>query len=243
MKPWRTLGLLAAFIVVIYLGYTALTSHQGAQQAQNATTPTISTISQSGASPLTAAPGTASAAPLEEARGASSSPLLTASPTVELPDVAQVAQPTIEAGDVEPVSVDGVDMSDPDAVADLMVTTASTSDTATDTSWLDAMRRARSVMTPELADQVMAEIPGGQDGSWLELEKHHGRTEVSVEPSLDGVPDDTATEASRVRVATRTPVGDDDWRGQAVQTAYYLTLVMRDGQWRVSQVQSSDYMG
>lgn len=243
MKPWRTLGLLAALIAAIYLGYTALTAHQTAQQTQNAATPTILTTPADDSNPLTAASAAASATPLTGAQDASGSPLPTASATVELPDAAQVAQPTIKAGDVEPVSLDGVDMSDPDAVADLLVTTASTSDTATDTSWLDAMRRARSVMTSELADQVMAEIPGGQDAAWLELEEHHGRTEVSVEPSLDGVPDDTATEAFRVRVAARTPVGDDGWSGQAVQTAYYLTLTMTDGQWRVSQVQSSEYTG
>lgn len=242
MKPLRTLALLIVFIVAIAIGGAWLNNHHQAATS----TPTDTTTSNAAIStdsPLTASPQAASASPLTGSASSSVSPLPTASATVQLPDAQKVAQPTIKAGDVTPVSLDGVDMTDADAVADLFAKTAATSDTTTDTSWLDAMRRARSLMTDELSRQTMAQIPGGQDSDWLELEAHHGHTEAKVTASADDLPADSKTTAYRVRIATRTSVGDGGWKGSTVQTSYFLTLTMTDGQWRVSQVQTSDYAG
>lgn len=242
MKSLRPLALLIALIAAITLGGTWLNNHHQAATFTPTDAPT-SNAAISTDSPLTASPQAASASPLTGSASSSVSPLPTASATVQLPDAQKVAQPTIAAGQVEPMSLDGVDTSDADAVADAFTKTAATSDTATDTSWLDAMRRARSLMTDELAGQAMEQIPGGQDSDWLELEAHHGHTEAKVTASADDVPADSKTTAYRVRVATRTSVGDGGWKGSTVQTSYFLTLTMTDGQWRVSQVQTSDYAG
>lgn len=237
MSSKKTLGILVVLVVTIIVIRLEITS-----RAPSAATPSPSptAATQADTTPLTTTEQTASA-PLTHAPSATPSPLPTASATVSLPDAQEVTRPTIAVGDVTPVDTSKVDMTDPDAVADLFAATVSSSDTDTDTSWVDASRRARSLMTDELAETTMTQVPGGQDAQWLDLEEHDGYTTAQVRESLDGVPTDSADEAFRVRIATRDAVGRDGWQGESDSISYYLTMVKVDGQWRVSQVQTSDY--
>lgn len=129
-----------------------------------------------------------------------------------------------------------IDQENPDQVADLFARTVATIDARTDSSTSDALMRARSLMSAELAAIYESEIPSGGVALMADLAEHDGYTLVSISPVLDGQPGDTPTTAMRGRSVTRTPLGRDGWSGEAKTLVYFLTMTFEDGAWRVSQM-------
>lgn len=129
-----------------------------------------------------------------------------------------------------------IDQANPDQVADLFARTVATIDARTDSSTSDALMRARSLMSAELAAIYESEIPSGGVALMADLAEHDGYTLVSISPVLDGQPEDTSITAMRGRSVTRTPMGRDGWSGEAKTLVYFLTMTFENGAWRVSQM-------
>ena len=117
-------------------------------------------------------------------------------------------------GTANPVSLSTVNEADPDAVAEAVVITTNQSDTRTDSSTLDALRRARRWLTPDLLTGSLT-VPERPNAAWTALVAHCGYTTVDhVELANEyGQPASTAKTAL-IQVTYRVNyVGRDGWLG------------------------------
>lgn len=127
----------------------------------------------------------------------------------------------------------------PDAVADAVAAALVTADAATDTSPVDAVRRAATWMTPDLAAVLEESETTSGAGWWGELVEHDGSTTAMVEPVEDsGQPADTETTSYRVRWVERIPAGPDGWEGEPYGQTYFITMTRADpaAPWLVSEI-------
>ncbi len=130
---------------------------------------------------------------------------------------------TPRGGVIAPSSVAGANA---DAVATAAVATMYRYDSAIDNSPMDATRRAKPWLTPDYAAAVDKPMPGGGGADWITLAAHHGYTTTSVrEAHDDGAPPDDPTHASRQRVVTVTPQGDNGWTAQPTVATVFVNLV------------------
>ena len=147
------------------------------------------------------------------------------------PAPSPAADPTTHA--TAPAPTSGVVASHPGEVADAVARTLWTANTATDTTPADAATRSTQWLTPAYAAIATQPLPGGAGAGWNELATHHGHMTVTVESGDDIVDDlaaDTTTTATRVRILTLTPTGNDGWIGETRHLVATLTLT-RTGDW------------
>jgi hypothetical protein len=112
-------------------------------------------------------------------------------------------------------------------------------DSAIDNSPMDATRRAKPWLTPDYAAAVEKPMPGGGGADWITLAEHHGYTTATVkEAHDDGAPPDDPTHASRQRVVTVTPQGDNGWTVQPTVVTVFVNLVRptSSAPWQISGV-------
>ncbi len=106
-----------------------------------------------------------------------------------------------------------VNNADPNSVARAVVITTNQFDTRTDTSSLDALRRAGRWLTPALLAGSLA-VPQRTDAAWTALAGHHGYTTVDhLELANEyGQPPDTSITAC-VQISYQVEeIGRDGWR-------------------------------
>ena len=146
-------------------------------------------------------------------------------------------QPGLSRGDlIDPATVNGQNA---DAVATAAVATMYSYDTAIDNSPMDASRRATPWLTPDYAAAVAKPMPGGGGADWITLAQHHGYTTTSVRDAHDdGAPPDDPTHASRQRVVTVTPLGNNGWTVQPTVVTVFVNLVRSTSgaPWQISGV-------
>jgi hypothetical protein len=132
-------------------------------------------------------------------------------------------------------------VSDPGDVADSVARTFWATDTGTDQTPAGAAQRATAWLTPSYAAIATQLLPSGPGADFLELASHHGHTTVtfiSGDTIVPGLPTDTATTATRVRILTLTPTGADGWIGtpQNVVATLMLTRVDDANPWLVNNI-------
>jgi len=117
-------------------------------------------------------------------------------------------------GPADAVSLSTVNEADPDAVAEAVVITTNQSDARTDSSTLDALRRARRWLTPDLLTGSLT-VPERPNAAWTALVAHCGYTTVDhVELANEyGQPANTAKTASIQITYRENYLGRDGWRG------------------------------
>lgn len=137
-----------------------------------------------------------------------------------------------------PDTLAGVDDSDPVAVADAVVTTWFTWNTAVDTGPNDAAARAGSALTDRFREQLLATTPtGSPGGQWLEW----AARDAQVWPTVSNVPNqgaiDTASAVHRMYQVEQTAIAADG-SVAGVDTVQVAVLVVDDdGRWKVDAVQ------
>lgn len=136
---------------------------------------------------------------------------------------------------VRPPIPGNISSADPDSVARAVVITANQSDTETDSSFLDALRRAGHWLTPALLAGSLA-VPERADAGWAALLAHHGYTTVGhIELANEyGQPPNTAT-THFVQISYLVlDLGRDGWSGHTPgpQLAR-LQLMNVSGLWQV----------
>jgi len=137
---------------------------------------------------------------------------------------------------IDPATVNGQDA---DAVATAAVATMYRYDCSIDNSPMDASRRAKPWLTPDYMAAVAKPMPGGGGADWITLSQHHGYTTTSVKDAHDdGAPPDDRTHASRQRVVTVTPQGDNGWSAQPTVVTVFVNLVRPtpSAPWQISGV-------
>lgn len=137
--------------------------------------------------------------------------------------------------------------SDPDLVVDQVVATYWAWDTSTDTTPLDAARRAGQWLTPAHNDLIAEDLPSGPGADWLTLAEHQGKYIVTSTDATDAMelPPETSTSVSRGRVLELTPVGSDGWIGDKVTLVVQLDLTRATGDdpWVVDVITASEPIG
>lgn len=129
----------------------------------------------------------------------------------------------------------GVDDTNPDAVADAVVFTTNQADTETDSSRLDALRRAARWLTPALLAGSLA-AQHRPDADWSALIRHRGYTTVDHLQLANeyGQPPNTAiTRYVQISYLTHE-LGRDGWRGSNTGAQLdRLRLIKRGPSWEV----------
>ena len=220
MNPTRPLALLAAAGVLL----AACTSPPPAHTPEEHASPT-------------AAPPAAHTAALP----APALPSATAEPAQPSPPPApqEAAGP---APSTTPEPTPAQDGASANEVAVAAVVAMWTMDTTTDTSPLDAQRRAATWLAPNLAaaTEQTETISGG--AWWTELAAHRGTTTVDAHLATEaGQPPDTTTLAYRSIAATITPTGTDGWHGQPwiVTTRLVLARPDQTRPWQITDMSTS----
>lgn len=151
--------------------------------------------------------------------------------------------PATAKADQRPVTTAGppptpgtVNNADPNSVALAVVVTTNQFDTRTDTSRLDALRRARLWLTPALLAGSLT-VPQRPDAAWTTLAAHRGYTTVDhLELANEyGQPRDT-TAVHYVQISYQMHgLGRDGWRsaGTGPQLAR-IRLIKTGARWQVN---------
>ncbi len=161
--------------------------------------------------PITGAPAAPASTP-----GASTRP----SPAAALPQAATLTSP------------------DPGVVAAAALTVAYSADTVTDTSPLDAQRRALPWFGGGYTAALRAanDAAAGPGAAWNSWSAHRAHLAVHVAAAADDRPADTATTADRQYLLTQTPTGPG-WTGPVVSIAVYVGLTRTPGgRWQVTEL-------
>ena len=161
--------------------------------------------------PITRGPATPAPTP-----GASTRP----SPNAGLPGTATLTSP------------------DPGVVAVAALTVAYSADTVTDTSPLDAQRRALPWFGGGYTAALRAanDAAAGPGAAWNSWSAHRAHLAVHVAAAADDRPADTATTADRQYLLTQTPTGPG-WTGPVVSIAVYVGLTRTPGgRWQVTEL-------
>lgn len=117
-------------------------------------------------------------------------------------------------GPPNPVSLSTANDAHSDSVAEAVVITTNQSDTRTDSSTLDALRRARRWLTPDLLTGSLT-VPERPNAAWTALVTHCGYTTVDHVELVNeyGQPANTA-ETALIQVTYRVNyLGRDGWLG------------------------------
>jgi len=138
--------------------------------------------------------------------------------------------------------------SDPDLVVDQVTATYWASDASTDTTPLDAARRAAQWLTTEHNDLIAEDLPSGPGADWLTLDEHQAKyvvTSIDATAAMTDLPPDTPTTASRARVVELTPAGSDGWVGDktTLVVRFDLTRPSTDTPWLVDTITASEPIG
>lgn len=138
--------------------------------------------------------------------------------------------------------------SDPDLVVDQVTATYWASDASTDTTPLDAARRAGQWLTPAHNDLIAEDLPSGPGADWLTLDEHQAKyvvTSIDATEAMEDLPPDTPTTASRGRVVELTPAGPDGWVGEktTLVVRFDLTRPNADAPWLVDTITASEPIG
>lgn len=135
-----------------------------------------------------------------------------------------------------PLSSSTVNQADPDAVAEAVVITTNQSDARTDSSVLDALRRAGPWLTPGLLTESLA-VPDRPDAAWTALVAHCGHTTVGhVELANEyGQPEDSPKTALVQVTYQEDSLGRDGWRGtDAGRQLVRVRLIKTGHTWKVN---------
>ncbi len=126
---------------------------------------------------------------------------------------------------------------DPGVVAVAGLTVAYNADTDTDTSPLDAQRRALPWFGGGYAAAISAaDPPTGPGATWTTWAAHHAHLLVQIAASADDHPADTPTTADRQYLLTQTPTAPG-WTGPPVTVAVYVGLTRTpDGRWQITEL-------
>ncbi len=166
--------------------------------------------------PITGAPDAPAPTPGASTPGASTRP----SPTAGLPGTATLTSP------------------DPGVVAVAALTVAYGADTVTDTSPLDAQRRALPWFGGGYAAALRAanDAAAGPGAAWNNWSTHRAQLVVHVAAAADDHPADTPTTADRQYLLTQTPTAPG-WTGPAVSVTVYVGLTRTPGgRWQVTEL-------
>lgn len=137
---------------------------------------------------------------------------------------------------------------DPDLVVDQVAATYWASDTSTDTTPLDAARRAGQWLTAAHNDLIAEDLPSGPGADWLSLAEHQGKyivTSTDATDAMTDLPPETPTSTSRGRVLELTPAGSDGWIGTkfTLVVRFDLTRPSVDDPWAVDVITASEPIG
>ncbi len=128
-----------------------------------------------------------------------------------------------------------VNNADPNSVARAVVITTNQFDTRTDTSSLDALRRAGRWLTPALLAGSLA-VPQRADAAWTVLAGYHGYTTVDhIELANEyGQPTNTA-DTYYIQISYQVhDLARDGWRdSRAGPQLVRMQLIKQDGGWKV----------
>jgi hypothetical protein len=126
------------------------------------------------------------------------------------------------------------DRTDPTAVAAAFSILLMTYDTRLDNQPADAGRRAATLASAKLANELRQPPPGGGNGvAWTELQQHDGYTKATASDATEaGAPVDRADQATRAVRISSTPIGEG-WTGQPDVRIVYLRLTHGGGTWVV----------
>jgi hypothetical protein len=154
------------------------------------------------------------------------SPTAAAATTDQRPVITDAGRPPVPGN---------VNNADPNSVARAVVITTNQFDTRTDTSSLDALRRAGRWLTPALLAGSLA-VPQRTDAAWTTLVTHRGYTTVDhIELANEyGQPPNTAT-TQYIQISYQVhDLGRDSCRGSDTgpQLAR-LQLIKQDNSWKV----------
>jgi hypothetical protein len=109
-------------------------------------------------------------------------------------------------------------------------------DTTRDRGFADALRRAARLLSTGYAGAVRTAPTPTPDAQWQQWTQHQAYTDVTVVPSPEDRPPDSATTAYRGYVLTDAPVGRDGWRGRPQQLIALVTLTHAPGGWVVDRL-------
>ncbi|MGJ9452294.1 hypothetical protein [Actinotignum sp. GS-2025c] len=129
-----------------------------------------------------------------------------------------------------------VNEGDPESVADTVALLLSCQDSRTDTSPLDAYKRASQYFVESLQPGEEAQVRGG--AAWETLKTNDAYTSVAVEPLWGQSPPAIAADVAYAdRQVTITPTSESGWTGNPTTAFYNFTLAKKeDGTWRVSNI-------
>ncbi|MDQ2729058.1 MAG: hypothetical protein M3Y91_14645 [Actinomycetota bacterium] len=135
-----------------------------------------------------------------------------------------------------------VNRTDPTAVAEAVLEANFGSNTTTDTSPFDAVKRSLIWYTPAGAAQVLASAPTGPAGAeWTTWTQHKVTATVTVQVNHDsGAPPDTPTASYRQFNVLVTPHGADGWTSPPDQYQCFVTLTTPGpgSPWQVATIQT-----
>lgn len=143
-----------------------------------------------------------------------------------------------------PPDLAAVDTANPDAVAEAVAVTAMLWDAAADSNEFDAVRRASSLMTPDLASHYAPVEHPVADAKWSDARQINAYSVPAVHTAqaTHDAPPDTATAVYRTYDATWVWVGAGGKTITDPRTRYlYLTVSLQaDGRWLVSTFDTTD---
>lgn len=135
-----------------------------------------------------------------------------------------------------------VDRADGAAVAAAYLQLLMSSDANTDTGRADAWRRAAGLATPQQAQSLTADLPGGSsnDAQWVTLQQtggySHATVTIDFTQIIPGESDDQLLARAHVIVTEH----DDDVIATRPELAFDVVLALQDGQqWAVESTHSA----
>lgn len=128
-----------------------------------------------------------------------------------------------------------VNEGDPESVADTVALLLSCQDSRTDTSPLDAYKRASHYLVESLQPGEEAQVRGG--AAWETLKTNDAYTSVAVEPLWGQTPPAAAVDVAYAdRQVTITPTSESGWKGNPTTAFYNFRLVKDREVWRVGAI-------
>ncbi|MGJ9456582.1 hypothetical protein ACRQD2_08930 [Actinotignum sp. GS-2025e] len=128
-----------------------------------------------------------------------------------------------------------VNEADAESVADTVALLLSCQDSRTDTSPLDAYKRASPYLAESLQPSEEAQVRGG--AAWETLKTNDAYTSVAVEPLWGQTPPAAAVDVAYAdRQVTITPTSESSWKGNPTTAFYNFRLVKDREVWRVGAI-------
>ncbi|MEU2004515.1 hypothetical protein ACH47B_26290 [Rhodococcus sp. NPDC019627] len=151
---------------------------------------------------------------------------------------ATVTRPHATIPQTAPEQVAGVDRSDPAAVADVVVATWFTWNTAVDAGPNDAAARTGALLTEQLRADLTGTAPiSTPGGQWLEWATARAQVWPTVTPVANQGAKDTATTVHRMYQVEQTAVAPDNSVVGVATTQVAVLVVAHGDYWSVDAVQ------